>query len=55
MKPQLLKNLQTHIDTENNDKAWLLLSLIAAHVPLQDPNFVMDYFISSIRTPEGVR
>ncbi len=42
------------MDTENKDYAWLLLSLVTVHVPVQDPHFVMEYFNTSIHMPEGV-
>ncbi len=54
LKASILATLKTHVNTENNDNAWLLLSLVTAHLPLQDPHFVMDYFKTSIHTPEGV-
>lgn len=54
LKPTLLKLLKSHIHTENGNAAWLLLALVSGHVPLQDPQYVMDYFNTSIHTPEGV-
>ena len=54
LKPNVLETLKSHVHTENNDSAWLLLNLITNHVPLQDPHFVMEYFNTSIHTPEGV-
>ena len=32
----------------------MLLGLISAHVPCKDPHMVMEYFNTSINTPEGV-
>lgn len=54
LKPTIMGTLKTHVNTENNESTWLLLSLISAHVPLPDPHFVMEYFNTSIHTPEGV-
>ena len=42
------------MNTENGNAAWLLFSLVTPHLPLSDPHFVMDYFNTSIHTPEGV-
>ena len=42
------------MNTENGNAAWLLFSLVTPHLPLPDPHFVMDYFNTSIHTPEGV-
>lgn len=54
LKPSLFKSLKSHIDTENSNAAWLLMALVTGHVPLQDPQYVMEYFNNSIHTPEGV-
>ena len=54
LKPGMLKVLKTHVGTENANSAWLLLAQITGHVPLQDPQYVMDFFNNSIHTPEGV-
>ena len=54
LTPAIMSLLKTHVHTSNNDHAWLLLSLITVHIPLHDPHFVMEYFNSSIHTPEGV-
>ncbi|TRY62148.1 hypothetical protein TCAL_11306, partial [Tigriopus californicus] len=54
LKANVIIVLKTHVHTENNDLAWLLLSLISAHVSIADPHFVMEYFNTSIHTPEGV-
>lgn len=54
LKAGLFKNIKSHIDTENSNSAWLLLALITGHIPLQDPQYVMEYFNNSIHTPEGV-
>ena len=32
----------------------MLLALVTGHLPLQDPQYVMEYFNNSIHTPEGV-
>lgn len=54
LKANMIMVLKTHVHTENNDLAWLLLSLISGHVSIADPHFVMEYFNTSIHTPEGV-
>jgi hypothetical protein len=46
--------IKSHVNTDNSNAAWLLLSLITPHIPLRDPHFVMEYFNTSIHTPEGV-
>ena len=50
----VLNTLQSYIGTERNGPAWMLLGLISAHVPCKDPHMVMEYFNTSINTPEGV-
>lgn len=54
LKPSLLKLLKTHVDSDNANSAWLLLALITGHVPLENPQYVMQFFNNSIHTPEGV-
>eukprot|EP00095_Tigriopus_kingsejongensis_P003824 maker-scaffold2482_size15237-snap-gene-0.3 protein:Tk03824 transcript:maker-scaffold2482_size15237-snap-gene-0.3-mRNA-1 annotation:"condensin-2 complex subunit d3" len=54
LKANVIDILKTHIHTENNDLTWLILSLISGHVTIPDPHFVMEYFNTSIHTPEGV-
>merc|ERR1719322_546086 len=55
LKPSILDILKTHVEgSQNTSHAWLLLGLVSAHIPLKDPQFVMDYFISSIHEPQGV-
>ena len=56
IKPQVVVALKSHVyeNSENADFAWLLLALVSGHVRMDDPGFVMDYFNTSIHTPEGV-
>ncbi len=54
LKPSVLSVLKTHVGTENNEHAWLVLSLVTVHLPLQDPHFVMSYFKDTVHSPEGV-
>uniref|UniRef100_A0A0K2TBV8 NonSMC condensin II complex, subunit D3 [Callithrix jacchus] n=1 Tax=Lepeophtheirus salmonis TaxID=72036 RepID=A0A0K2TBV8_LEPSM len=54
LKSSIFKMIRSHINTENNDRAWFLLAVITNHVPLQDPHFVMEYFNASIHTQQGV-
>ena len=52
---QILGVLKTHVySDENSNYAWLLLALVSGHVHLEDAQFVIDYFNTSIHTPEGV-
>ena len=46
--------LETHLESEHKDSAWLLLALISAHVQMRDPEFAMNYFNESIHTEAGV-
>ncbi len=46
--------LETHLESEHKDSAWLLLALISAHVQMKDPEFAMNYFNESIHTEAGV-
>eukprot|EP00092_Neocalanus_flemingeri_P019653 GFUD01021285.1.p1 GENE.GFUD01021285.1~~GFUD01021285.1.p1 ORF type:complete len:1759 (-),score=675.16 GFUD01021285.1:47-5323(-) len=50
----VLSILQSYIGTDHNGPAWMLLGLISTHVPCKDPHMVMEYFNTSISTPEGV-
>ncbi|ESO91741.1 hypothetical protein LOTGIDRAFT_233338 [Lottia gigantea] len=44
IKLSYMKNLETHIDTENNKGAWLLIYIIAQFVPKINAQFVIDYW-----------
>ena len=45
----------TAVETNHMDVGcWMLLGLISAHMPYKDPHMVMEYFNTSINTPEGV-
>ena len=37
LKANTMAMLKGHIDTENSDTAWMLLAVITAHVPLENP------------------
>merc|ERR1712223_2020805 len=56
LQPSILELLKTHVEAKSqySNYAWLLLALVSGHVPLKDPQFVMEYFNNSIHTPEGV-
>ena len=54
LKAPVYNVIKSHVNTENGNAAWLLFSLVTPHLPLSDPHFVMDYFNTSIHTPEGV-
>ena len=49
-----IHNLQSYIGSEHNGPAWMLFSLVTAHIPCRDPGHVMDYFNTAIVNPEGV-
>ena len=56
LHPSILAVLLSHVKegSEHSNYAWCLLALVSGHVPLKDPQFVMEYFNTSIHTPEGV-
>ena len=49
----VLHNLQSHIGSQHNGSAWMLLGLISGHVACRDPDRVLDYFNLAIASPEG--
>ena len=48
LKANTMAMLKGHIDTENSDTAWMLLAVITAHVPLENPK--VSVLISRLST-----
>ncbi|OWF35473.1 condensin-2 complex subunit D3-like isoform X2 [Mizuhopecten yessoensis] len=44
IKPNLITALETHIDSDNNQNAWMLLSEIAPAAPKLGHKFVLEYW-----------
>jgi hypothetical protein len=39
----LVATIQSHVGTEHNDEAWLMLSVIAENKPLTSPSFAFNH------------
>ena len=52
-----VKMIKTHVGTENDGPAWVLLSSISEYVDIEDPKFVMNYYldvVSQVRSKRPV-
>ena len=52
-------DIQIREDGDNNNNVghnwtWLLMAQISSHVPIPDPQHILDFFIDAVRHPEGV-
>ncbi|XP_041367044.1 condensin-2 complex subunit D3-like [Gigantopelta aegis] len=44
LKPGIVTSLQTHLETENNEGAWMLLAEISSAFPKMDNKFLITYW-----------
>lgn len=44
----LISTLKTHIGTPNDTPAWVFLSCISEYFDIEKPEFVMDYYQSTV-------
>ncbi|VDI33710.1 condensin-2 complex subunit D3, partial [Mytilus galloprovincialis] len=52
IKATLISNLQTHVNTENNEVAWMLLAELAPAVPKMCHGFVIEYWEQQAHTSD---
>lgn len=44
----LIKMIKTHVATENNNQAWVLLASLSEYVDIEQPDFVMNYYMEVV-------
>lgn len=44
----MIKMIKTHVGTENNNQAWVLLSCISEYVDIDNPDFVTSYYLEVV-------
>ncbi|XP_063400127.1 condensin-2 complex subunit D3-L-like [Mytilus trossulus] len=52
IKATLISNLQTHVNTDNNEVAWMLLAELAPAVPKMCHGFVIEYWEQQAHTSD---